>query len=386
MNDLVVVLQPDPSQALRLQQILFELGVQSVWVETGEKALKIFETMGPPRMLLMEPSLPDMDGFAVLKKLRAMAGEEVSPAMVVSSFRAKVNAAIESRTALGIGAISPSNASAVALKGMIQDVLRPGEAGRMQWVHPDMKSSLKLFKPLPAGELKSATEKLAAARHAFSEPPTPSVPEFHSAPPPLPPTPPPPPAAVPPPLPPRPKVPVESPGSDLVDRLRHEVEALLPLVSVDLLTGLANHRAGEEAGRREASRARRTKRSYAVMAFDLFRFKEFNERRGFEEGDRVLKTMARIIGGSIRNVDVPVRWSGDRFMVILADTGVSQARRLAGRILRKLSAGKDGVQAKVCVGVADSTAGRDFSAVISAAEEDLKRNGDSGGDPAVYVY
>lgn len=329
MNDLVVVLQPDSSQALRLQQILFELGEQSVWVDNGEKAVKIFETMGPPKLLLVEPSLCGMDGFEVIRILREKTDSKSSPVIVISAYPGLLSSALELRASLGIAAVTSLHVSAMTLGDLIREILHVGNAGRLQWTHPEIKLSLPLSKPLPppAPQRRSPDPVKAAG--------------------------------------------LNEPAGRLLETLTREVTELRSIVSVDPLTGLANQRAGVEAGRREAGRSRRTKRAYAVMAFDLDHFNEFNDKEGHEAGDRVLKAMASVIAKGIRNSDVPVRWSGDRFLVILAESTNAQAKKLAGRMLAKLTDKKEMKGTKVFVGTADSSAGPGFSAVVEAAERAL---------------
>jgi len=100
----------------------------------------------------------------------------------------------------------------------------------------------------------------------------------------------------------------------------------------DPLTGLANRRALEEALTREVDRARRYGSALAVIMIDVDDLKDVNDRRGHPAGDAVLQNLAAILLEAVRSVDVPGRWAGDEFLVILPDTDASQAEQLARRL------------------------------------------------------
>ncbi len=100
----------------------------------------------------------------------------------------------------------------------------------------------------------------------------------------------------------------------------------------DPLTGLANRRALEETLAREVDRAQRYGSSLAVLMTDVDDMKDVNDRLGHPAGDAVLQNLAAILLEAVRSVDVPGRWAGDEFLVILPDTGSRQAEQLARRL------------------------------------------------------
>jgi diguanylate cyclase (GGDEF)-like protein len=100
----------------------------------------------------------------------------------------------------------------------------------------------------------------------------------------------------------------------------------------DPLTGLANRRALEETLAREVDRAQRYGSSLAVLMIDVDGLKDVNDRHGHPAGDAVLQNLAAILLEAVRSVDVPGRWAGDEFLVILPDTGARQAEQLARRL------------------------------------------------------
>ncbi|WP_394327203.1 GGDEF domain-containing protein, partial [Enterobacter cloacae] len=66
--------------------------------------------------------------------------------------------------------------------------------------------------------------------------------------------------------------------------------------------------------------ARRRAEPLTLGWLDLDRFKEINDRYGHEEGDNALKVMAELMRTSFREADLLVRFGGDEFAVLFADT------------------------------------------------------------------
>jgi len=101
----------------------------------------------------------------------------------------------------------------------------------------------------------------------------------------------------------------------------------------DPLTGLTNRRALEEALAREIDRAQRYGSPLALLMLDVDGLKHVNDRYGHLAGDAVLRNIAAVLLETVRSVDVPGRWAGDEFLVILPGTTATQAERLARRLL-----------------------------------------------------
>jgi len=104
----------------------------------------------------------------------------------------------------------------------------------------------------------------------------------------------------------------------------------------DGLTGLANHRTFIERLGEEFGRANRYGSKLGMLMIDMDDLKEINDRLGHQAGDVTLTHLARIIEKSIRASDIPARYGGDEFCVILVETGLRQAQALADRLLRNI--------------------------------------------------
>jgi diguanylate cyclase (GGDEF)-like protein len=116
-------------------------------------------------------------------------------------------------------------------------------------------------------------------------------------------------------------------------RILAESESRFKALSyTDGLTGLYNKRFFA-LRLEEALRAGQAANGLLCLLFiDLDNFKDFNDAYGHDQGDLVLKELARVVTNSIRANDIPCRWGGEEFAVILPDVALEQAAAVAERI------------------------------------------------------
>jgi diguanylate cyclase (GGDEF)-like protein len=106
---------------------------------------------------------------------------------------------------------------------------------------------------------------------------------------------------------------------------------------VDGLTGLANRRPCEDALKKEVVRAKRLGDPLAVIVADLDDFKAVNDRHGHPTGDKVLREFAEALKASVREIDIPSRWGGEEFVVVLPGTDEAGGAHVAERIRREFA-------------------------------------------------
>jgi diguanylate cyclase (GGDEF)-like protein len=116
-------------------------------------------------------------------------------------------------------------------------------------------------------------------------------------------------------------------------RLFAEVERL---AITDPLTGLFNRHKLNEALVVEVERGLRYQRPLAAIMIDLDDLKRINDRLGHPAGDTVLRQVAQGIKSQVRKVDIPTRYGGDEFLVLLPEADVDEATRVANRIYDRI--------------------------------------------------
>ncbi|MEZ5666390.1 MAG: diguanylate cyclase [Alphaproteobacteria bacterium] len=111
------------------------------------------------------------------------------------------------------------------------------------------------------------------------------------------------------------------------------------LAATDPLTGAANRRAFMEKAEAELARSRRHGNPLSLIMIDIDKFKSVNDVYGHHAGDAVLKTMAAVCMGAVRQpVDMFARLGGEEFVLLLPETGLDGAEALAERLRAMLEA------------------------------------------------
>ena len=123
----------------------------------------------------------------------------------------------------------------------------------------------------------------------------------------------------------------------------------------DALTGIRNRRAIHEDGAREVALARRSGRAVSLAMLDIDFFKGVNDASGHPEGDRLLKELAALLTGVLRNTDLLGRVGGEEFLIVMPDTDAPGAHILAERcratIAARLRTGADATPVTASLGI-----------------------------------
>jgi diguanylate cyclase (GGDEF)-like protein len=147
----------------------------------------------------------------------------------------------------------------------------------------------------------------------------------------------------------------------------------------DELTQLANRRRFTETLAVEVRRAERFSDPLALVLADLDDFKQINDRYGHQTGDEVLRRFSDVLRENVRDFDLPVRYGGEEFAVLLPETGLDGAEQLARRLqsallhLRLPETGRDKPPVTASFGVASFPAARSAEELLSAADGALYR-------------
>ena len=120
--------------------------------------------------------------------------------------------------------------------------------------------------------------------------------------------------------------------AERVVELQGARDHLARLVSTDALTNLYSRRWWFELAATEFSRCRRYDRAFSVMVIDLDYFKQVNDSFGHDAGDKLLRAFADMLQTECRQSDILGRLGGEEFAILVPETPVGAAQKLAGRI------------------------------------------------------
>ncbi|HYE47050.1 MAG TPA: PleD family two-component system response regulator [Caulobacter sp.] len=164
------------------------------------------------------------------------------------------------------------------------------------------------------------------------------------------------------------------------DFLRQNLDHSLELAVTDQLTGLHNRRYMEGQLNALVKRAGMGGDPVAALMIDIDHFKKINDSFGHDVGDEVLREFAVRLASNVRAVDLPCRYGGEEFTVIMPDTRLADAERIAERIRLhvagspfRVAGGTELLTVTISIGVASTVADLDTPETL------LKR-----ADGAVY--
>lgn len=139
---------------------------------------------------------------------------------------------------------------------------------------------------------------------------------------------------------------------DVSEKKRMELE-LINISRIDDLTQVANHRMLVETLKKSMQVAKAKKQVLSIAVLDIDNYKQINDTKGHLVGDDVLRQVATVMKQSIRDTDLVGRYGGDEFLIVFADTDLTNAAKICDRIRQKLEATvfKSGVRLSVSGGV-----------------------------------
>lgn len=172
-----------------------------------------------------------------------------------------------------------------------------------------------------------------------------------------------------------------------VGQLEQQREALARLAVTDPLTGVANRRHFGERLDEEVQRRSRSGRPFCLLLCDADHFKKVNDTWGHPAGDEVIRHIATVLAGHVRqHVDTVGRLGGEEFGVILADSELAAAQEVAERVLARMRehafvAGGQRFRVTLSIGLHESRDGSGDDA-LRAADAALYRAKSNGRDRA----
>ena len=155
------------------------------------------------------------------------------------------------------------------------------------------------------------------------------------------------------------------------ERLRDNVQQSMELAVTDPLTGLYNRRYMESHADALVERAAARGKPLSVLIIDIDHFKAVNDTYGHDAGDDVLREFSDRLRSCIRGIDLACRHGGEEFVVVMPDTDLGVANKVAERIRRRVAAepfpierGSRSVEVTISVGLAGRIGPQDKAALI----------------------
>ena len=168
----------------------------------------------------------------------------------------------------------------------------------------------------------------------------------------------------------------------------HTIAQLRELSTIDSMTGCANRPDGLERLRAELRRAQRSSQEVAVLMLDLDYFKSINDRYGHPCGDAGLAAIGHTLMQTLRVSDLRCRWGGEEFLVVLPESGLDQAKRVAVTLARRIAStvtqwDSARIQMTASIGITIAPPGEeDIEALLARADAGLRPCSTSATGPA----
>ena len=174
--------------------------------------------------------------------------------------------------------------------------------------------------------------------------------------------------------------------ADAEQKIQIQAEEILTQQSearTDALTKLANRRAFDDAVEMNLAEFAKKPRPFCLLLFDVDHFKQFNDTHGHLAGDEVLRRVGKTLKQVVKHSDLPCRYGGEEFALIMPSTRIKQGRIAAERVRNAIEAmivefeGKR-LQVTASIGLTEIRADDDATQLIRRADDAVYKGKKSG--------
>ncbi|MEL6579777.1 MAG: EAL domain-containing protein [Cyanobacteria bacterium J06621_12] len=343
-----ILIVDDIADNLRvLSRTLGQKGYKIRCAKSGATALRAAAKIIPD-LILLDISMPDMDGYEVCQRLKSQTSTQDIPVIFLSAF----SDVLDKVKAFEVGGVDyitkPFQVEEVLLRVENQLDLRSAKA-QIEMMNQELEQKVK-ERTL---ELKIANQKLAGTNHRLQQ--------------------------------------------EITERCKAE-QQLLRDALYDGLTALPNRTLLMDRIERALQRTKRNpEHLFAVLFIDLDRFKTVNDSLGHLVGDRLLVAVAQVFKEDLRTMDTVARLGGDEFVILLDNIkslhdATKVGDRLQNRLKTPLNIEGHSIVSSASIGIAlSSPQYKDSSEILRDADIALYRAKDKGKaryevfDEAMYI-
>lgn len=173
-------------------------------------------------------------------------------------------------------------------------------------------------------------------------------------------------------------------------QLTHELQAAKDeaerLARTDALTGLNNRRAFVELAEVSLSYCQRNQLPVSTLILDIDHFKRINDSHGHSVGDQVLREVAQVLAGAIRRSDICARTGGEEFAVLLPDTPLAEAAKVAEKVRLAIAAHvthSQGGEIRVTASCGVASGNESLDALLQQADAAMYQAKEAGRDRVI---
>ncbi|MCF6199312.1 MAG: diguanylate cyclase [Hyphomicrobiaceae bacterium] len=182
-------------------------------------------------------------------------------------------------------------------------------------------------------------------------------------------------------------------SSQQIDVLHKDLEQARNESNTDALTGLANRKKFDSGLRSALDALEEDKAPLTLLLVDIDFFKKFNDTYGHQTGDQILRLVAHTLRKGLKGRDLPTRYGGEEFAIILPGTTSDNALIVADQIretiaakeLIKRSTGENLGHVTISIGIAQACEGDSPSRLIERSDKALYEAKDTGRNRCVIA-